>query len=185
MILGNRWRSCSKSWRIWLCWWWTRIERKVNGVGECKQVDKGFTKGLGGGINCYYYYYYYLCGLEGFFFFRESFNLWCPLLIIALYYQTKIPISFWCKRGLNPRSLIQPSETLPVELTGTHWFWRIWLRWWWTRIERKLDGVGECKQVDKGFTERLGGIYLSINIIIIIIIIIIIYIYIYIYNQNF
>ena len=27
---------------------------------------------------------------------------------------------FWCKRGLNLRSLIQPSETLPVELTGTH-----------------------------------------------------------------
>ena len=27
---------------------------------------------------------------------------------------------FWCRRGLNPRSLIQPSETLPVELTGTH-----------------------------------------------------------------
>ena len=36
------------------------------------------------------------------------------------YYQIKTPISFWCRRGLNPRSLIQPSETLPVELTGTH-----------------------------------------------------------------
>ena len=54
------------------------------------------------------------------FFFWESFNLWHPLLIIALYYQTKTPISFWCRRRLNPRSLIQPSETLPVELTGTH-----------------------------------------------------------------
>ena len=40
--------------------------------------------------------------------------------MIAFYHQTKIPISFWCKRGLNTRSLIQPSETLPVELTGTH-----------------------------------------------------------------
>ena len=40
--------------------------------------------------------------------------------MIALYHQTKTPISFWCKRGLNPRSLIQPSETLPVELTRTH-----------------------------------------------------------------
>ena len=38
----------------------------------------------------------------------------------ALYHQTKTPISFWCRRGLNSRSLIQPSETLPVELTGTH-----------------------------------------------------------------
>ena len=54
------------------------------------------------------------------FFFRESFNLWHPLLMIALYHQTKIPISFWCRRGLNHRSLIQPSETLLVELTGTH-----------------------------------------------------------------
>ena len=29
-----------------------------------------------------------------FFFLRESFNLWRPLLMIALYYQTKTPISF-------------------------------------------------------------------------------------------
>ena len=34
------------------------------------------------------------------------------LLMITLYYQTKIPISFWCRRGLNPKSLIQPSKTL-------------------------------------------------------------------------
>ena len=27
---------------------------------------------------------------------------------------------FWYRRGLNPRFLIQPSETLPVEVTGTH-----------------------------------------------------------------
>ena len=27
---------------------------------------------------------------------------------------------FWCRWGLNSRSLIQPSETLPVELTETH-----------------------------------------------------------------
>ena len=40
--------------------------------------------------------------------------------MIALYCQTKTLISFWYKRGLNPISLIQPSETLPVELTGTH-----------------------------------------------------------------
>ena len=54
-----------------------------------------------------------------FFFFFESFNLWRPLLMIALYHQTKTPISFWCRRELNLRSLIQPSEILPVELTGT------------------------------------------------------------------
>ena len=38
----------------------------------------------------------------------------------TLYHQTKIPIGFWYRRGLNPKSLIQPSETLPVKLTGTH-----------------------------------------------------------------
>ena len=61
------------------------------------------------GMNYYYY-----------FFFRESFNLWRPLLMIAIYHQTKTPISFWSRRGLNPESLIQPSETLAVEIVGTH-----------------------------------------------------------------
>ena len=32
----------------------------------------------------------------------------------------KIPIGFWCKRGLNFKSLIQPSETFLVELIATH-----------------------------------------------------------------
>ena len=40
--------------------------------------------------------------------------------MIAIYHQTKTPISFWYRRELNSRSLIQPSETLPVELTETH-----------------------------------------------------------------
>ena len=40
--------------------------------------------------------------------------------MIALYHQIKTPINFWYRRGLNPISLIQPSETLPVELTETH-----------------------------------------------------------------
>ena len=43
--------------------------------------------------------------------------------MIAFYHQTKTPISFWCKWGLNLRSLIQQSETLPVELIGTHKTW--------------------------------------------------------------
>ena len=42
------------------------------------------------------------------------------LLMMAIYHQTKTPISFWYRRGLNPRSFIQSSETLPIELTGTH-----------------------------------------------------------------
>ena len=41
-------------------------------------------------------------------------------LFTYTYHQAKIPISFWCRRELNSRSLIQPSETLPVELTETH-----------------------------------------------------------------
>ena len=44
-----------------------------------------------------------------------------PFLIIALYNQIKTPISFWCRRGLNPRSLIQLLKVLPVELTETHY----------------------------------------------------------------
>ena len=55
-----------------------------------------------------------------FFFLRESFNLWCLLLMIDFYYQIKTLISFWCRQSLNSRSLIQPLETLPVKLTGTH-----------------------------------------------------------------
>ena len=55
-----------------------------------------------------------------FYLFLASFNLWCLFLMIALYHQTKTPISFWCRRKLNPRSLIQLLETLQVELTGTH-----------------------------------------------------------------
>ena len=55
-----------------------------------------------------------------FFFLRKSFNVWRPLLMIALYHRTKTSINFWCRQELNPRSLIQPSETLPVELTVTH-----------------------------------------------------------------
>ena len=40
--------------------------------------------------------------------------------MIILYYQTKTLISFWCRQGSNFRSFIQPSEILPIELTGTH-----------------------------------------------------------------
>ena len=67
-------------------------------------------------------YEYYQPFLQGYMFAKISTrgsNI-CPLLMIAHYHQTKTPISFWCRRELNPRSLIQPSETLPVELTGTH-----------------------------------------------------------------
>ena len=35
----------------------------------------------------------------------------------ALYHQTKTPIGLWCRQGLNSKSLIQSSETLPVEQT--------------------------------------------------------------------
>ena len=40
--------------------------------------------------------------------------------MVTLYHQIKTSNSFWCRRRLNPRTLIQPLETLPVELTGTH-----------------------------------------------------------------
>ena len=38
----------------------------------------------------------------------------------ALYHQTKISINFWFRWELNPRTLIQPSDILPVKLTKTH-----------------------------------------------------------------
>ena len=39
----------------------------------------------------------------------------------ALYHQTKTSIGFWCRQGLSPKSLIQPSETLLVKLIRTHY----------------------------------------------------------------
>ena len=56
------------------------------------------------------------------FLFLERFNLWRQLIIIAHYNNSLslVQISFWFKRGLNLKSLIQPLETLPVELTETH-----------------------------------------------------------------
>ena len=41
--------------------------------------------------------------------------------MIVLYHQIKILIGFWCRRKLNFKSPIQPSETLPVELTIIHY----------------------------------------------------------------
>ena len=41
--------------------------------------------------------------------------------MIVFYHQIKILIDFWCRRKLNFKSLIQPSETLPVELTIIHY----------------------------------------------------------------
>ena len=63
--------------------------------------------------NCMYRFF--------FFFFFQSFNLWRLLLMVTLYHQIKTSISFWCRQGLNRKSLIQPSETLLVELIGTHY----------------------------------------------------------------
>ena len=40
--------------------------------------------------------------------------------MITFYHQIKTSINFWYRQGLNPRSLIQPSEILPIELIGTH-----------------------------------------------------------------
>ena len=40
--------------------------------------------------------------------------------MITLYYQIKTLINFWCRRELNHKSLIQPLETLSVELTKTN-----------------------------------------------------------------
>ena len=47
----------------------------------------------------------------------------CALIIrsrhCTLYHQTNIQSGFWCSHGLNFKSLIQLSKSLPVELTKT------------------------------------------------------------------
>ena len=53
------------------------------------------------------------------YFFWKSFNLWRSLLM-TLYHKTKTLNGFWCRWELNPKFLIQPLETLSVELTETH-----------------------------------------------------------------
>ena len=61
------------------------------------------------------------------FFLRESFNLWHLLMMIIFYYQIKTSIGSWCRRGLSPKSLIQPLFkkkkknflVLPIKFYGT------------------------------------------------------------------
>ena len=55
-----------------------------------------------------------------FFFFKREFQYMTFAPDNVFYQQTKTPIGFWCRRRLNLKSLIQPLETLPVELTGIH-----------------------------------------------------------------
>ena len=55
-----------------------------------------------------------------FFFFLREFQSIASTLDDAFYYQSKTLIGFWCRRGLNPKSLIQLLEILPVELTRTY-----------------------------------------------------------------
>ena len=43
----------------------------------------------------------------------------------ANYHLIKTPIGFWCGRGLNPKSLIQSSKTLKVELIENHYFFTL------------------------------------------------------------
>ena len=45
--------------------------------------------------------------------------------MIVFYHQIKTLIDFWCRRELNSRSFIQPSEILPVELIRTQSFSRL------------------------------------------------------------
>ena len=71
-------------------------------------------------INCGISFLNFHHNIKRIFFFWESFNLWYLLLIIALYYQIKIPINFWCRWELNLIFLIQLLETLLVELSRTH-----------------------------------------------------------------
>ena len=78
---------------------------------------------------------FHVIWVQGIFVFWGNFNLWRSLLMVALYHQTKTPISFWCSRELNLRSLIQPSDTLPIELTRTHEYKAIWYCKFFARLK--------------------------------------------------
>ena len=56
--------------------------------------------------------------------------------MITFYHQTKISINFWCRSGLNLKSFIQPSKTLPVDLIGIHIIWKF------------LDTILRCCSLD-------------------------------------
>ena len=62
-----------------------------------------------------------LSSIELYLFFRKEFQLMASAPNDSSYHQSKTPINFWCKQGLNFRFLIQLSETLPIELTKTHY----------------------------------------------------------------
>ena len=62
-----------------------------------------------------FYIYIYI-----FFFFEREFQPMASVLDNSSLLSDQDTNQFWCRRGLNPISLIQPSETLLVELTGTH-----------------------------------------------------------------
>ena len=49
-----------------------------------------------------------LLGMIFFFFFLRDFQLMVSVPDKTFYYQTKIPIEFWCRWRLKPRSITQP-----------------------------------------------------------------------------
>ena len=55
-----------------------------------------------------------------FFFFLREFQFMTSAPDNSSLSSSKTPISFWCRRKLNPKSLIQPLEILPMELTGNY-----------------------------------------------------------------
>ena len=56
-----------------------------------------------------------------FFFFLREFQLMTSVLDNRSLLLDQNINQFWCRRRLNPRSFIQLSEILPVELTETHY----------------------------------------------------------------
>ena len=58
--------------------------------------------------------------LGGFFFFEREFQPMASTPDNSYLLSEQDTNQFWCRQGLNPTSLIQLSETLPVELTRTH-----------------------------------------------------------------
>ena len=60
------------------------------------------------------------------FFFKDNFNLWCLLLIIVFYYQTKIPLD----NDWNLDLLFETKKILLIELTRIHFCVYVYAKLW-------------------------------------------------------
>ena len=92
-------------------------------------------------------------------FFLKDFNLWLPLLMITLYYQTKTSIDFWCKQELNSDSLDCFSYFFSV-----CWIINIYYSTQTKKKKKKAkegllrESLGPCPSLTRAWETRAGGL---------------------------